>query len=217
MATLTFVLIVGGAGVSLAKGAESGTLAGPNIDRPISLIDSGKSFDTYESDAPIRLIRQTGLWTGSRPALTNPQGDLGEQYILTWVNMGPPGDPVEERTIYQYLYPNAAGGSLIHTPEQLGLEDWGVEVIGWFEGPTDLADTIHEVIAWSTTEEGKPLQSVETPTATNPQPLPAAGETASAQAQFDFSLAPLSLTLIAAVLFATLFVWRMYQSTHRPD
>lgn len=214
---LTFVLILAGAGVSLAKGAESGVLSGPTIDRPISLIDPGKSFDTYENDAPIRLVRQTGLWSGPGPSVTVPPGDLGDRYVLTWVNMGPPGDPVEERTIYQYLYPNAADGPLIHTPEQVGLEGWGVQVIGWFEGPTDLANTIDEIIGWSTTEDGLAIQSFEEPATGSSQKLSAGGEAASAHSPFDVSLSPLSLTLIAAVLFAIVVVWRMHQSTHRPD
>ena len=131
-----------------------------------------KSFDTYENDAPVTLIGLTGLWFGSLPVATAPPENPGPAYTLTWANMGPPGEPIESRTIHQYVYVDAPGGPLISTPEQIGLDGWGAEVIGWFEAPEEIGSTINEVIAWSTTPEAVALQPAAAPGAPKP-PIPA--------------------------------------------
>jgi hypothetical protein len=125
-----------------------------------------KSFDTYENDAPVTLISLTGLWSGFRSAATAPENP-GPAYTLTWV-VGAPGDPIELRTVYQYVYLDAIRGPLIHTPEQVGLAGWGTEVIGWFEAPEEIGPTIEDVIAWSTTEEAVAIQPVIEPLTRTP-------------------------------------------------
>jgi hypothetical protein len=196
--TLALALVVVVGARAHAKGPESVTLSGPGIDQPIELIDVSKSFDTYEKDAPVTLFGLTGLWGGSRPVVTAPPEKPGPAYTLTWVNIGPPGDPIVTRTIYQYVYLNAVGGPLIHTPEQIGLDGWGVEVIGWFEAPEEIGPTIEEVIAWSTTEEAVAMQPVTEPLTRTPAAPTDKG-----------SLPPIWFGLAASVSIGGFAVWRV--------
>lgn len=139
VATSAIVVAIGGS--ALAKGPESATITGPGIDESLEI----ELIETANPDLVRRLMEQTGLWfatgDGSRiPA--EPAGNLGPAYTLTWINSGPPADPVEERTIRQILYLQAESGAVIETPYQIGLEGWGAEVIGWFQAPDGLADTL---------------------------------------------------------------------------
>jgi len=128
-------IVVTTGGTAFAKGPESATLIGPDLEQPIEL----------KNDPDLgRLIQQSGIWAGisGRRIPIEPTGDLGPAYTLTWINSGPPEAPVEERTIRQFLYPYAEPGPVIHTPEQVGLEGWGGDVVGWFMAPEDLTDTL---------------------------------------------------------------------------
>lgn len=129
-----------------AKGPESGSLTGPGIDEPIELIDPSISNDHQRYGAFMRLVEMTGLWYGSNETrIDGPNGPLGAHYTLTWVNSGPPGKPIEERTIQQFIYLRAGAGPVVHTPEQPGLEGWGDSVIGWFAAPDELVDSFIEL------------------------------------------------------------------------
>jgi hypothetical protein len=202
LTTLALALVVVSAADAQAKGPESVTLSGPGIDKPIELIDVSKSFNTYENDAPVTLFGLTGLWGGGSgsPAAAPPE-EPGPAYTMTWVNMGPPGDPIESRTIYQYVYLNAVGGPLIHTPEQIGLDGWGAEVVGWFEAPEEIGPTIEEVIAWSTTEEAVALQPVTEPLTRKPA-APTSGP-----------LPPIWFGLAVSVGIGGFAVWRVRYHT----
>ena len=140
MVTSAIVGVLGG--IAFAKGPESATITGPGIDEPIELINADY-FDSDYTDHVKELMRQTGLWfaTSSRIS-TEPAGDLGPPYTLTWINSGPPSDSVDKRTIRQTLYLYADNGPVIHTPAQEGLEGWGTNVIGWFTAPDGLRDTL---------------------------------------------------------------------------
>ena len=99
---------------SCEEGPESVTISGPGIDEPIELINSSLVGE---------LMQQTGLWSASGDAVPTsppPIDDLGSAYMLTWINSGPPTDPVANRTIRQLLYFDASHGPLIHTPDQRG-------------------------------------------------------------------------------------------------
>lgn len=125
-----------------AKGPQSVTITGPGMDRPIELMDSANS------DLVVRLMEQTGLWyaAGELPLpLEHPAGDLGPAYTLAWINSGPPGKSVDERTIRQEIYLYAENGPVIHTPAQETLGGWGPDVIGWFAAPSGLRDTLAEL------------------------------------------------------------------------
>lgn len=125
-----------------AKGPESATISGPGIEQPVALLDDASL------GLKVRLMEQTGIWYafGDLPRpIEQPAGALGAGYTLTWVNGGPPHKSVEERTMYQTIYPHAENGVLIHTPSQEGLNGWGPGVTGWFAAPEGLLDTLAEM------------------------------------------------------------------------
>lgn len=141
----SFVVLVASAVVvvitaaALAKGPESGTITGPGIEAPIELTEVGSGDLIWE------LMQRTALWDGlgsSSRLPAQPAAELGPAYTLTWVNSGPPADPIEVRTIVQLIYPHAEMGPVIHTPAQLGLERWGSGVVGWYRAPEDLTETL---------------------------------------------------------------------------
>ena len=124
---------------ALAKGPTALTVEGPGLEQPLD-IDTTENWTLLS-----KLMEQTGLWyaTGDLPRPINaPTGDLGPGYTLTWVNGGPPGETVPDRTMIQYLYLHAEHGPLIHTPPQESLENWGQNRIGWFTAPKTLPDTL---------------------------------------------------------------------------
>ncbi len=136
------VVLVGFSEPAAAKGPESATVTGPGIDRTIELLD------TADVDLVGQLMEQTGIWyvTGDHPSpLEEPTGELGPAYTVTWINSGPPGESVEERTIRQLIYLEAENGPVLHNPAQEGLEGWGPGVIGWFAAPNGLRDTLAEL------------------------------------------------------------------------
>lgn len=138
VAFIAFVLF-GFINPAFAKGPESAIITGPGIDQPIELIDIANR------DLVARLMEQTGLWyaTGDLPQpIDKPAGDLGPSYTLTWINSGPPGASLDERTIRQEIYLEAENGPVIHTPDQEPLQGWGPERIGWFAAPSGLRDTL---------------------------------------------------------------------------
>lgn len=139
---VTTAVVVATSGTALAKGPESATITGPGIDEPIELINADYFNSDYTNHVK-ELMRQTGLWYATSSRISaKPAGDLGPRYTLTWINSGPPGGPVEERTIRQALYLYAENGPVIHTPAQEGLEGWGPDVVGWFTPPDGLSDTL---------------------------------------------------------------------------
>ena len=220
---LALMLIVGLPLEAQAKGPESATLAGPDVSEPIELISVWKSFDAYENDAPIRLISMMGLWSGPLSPVVIPPSKTGPAYSLTWVNSGPPGDSTEKRTIHQYIYLDAAGGPLIHVPDQDGLVGWGKEVFGWFEAPVELAAVIEEVIAWSATAEAAELQSAKTSSAEVVKTKSASGNSAiaplagsSTEPTPDRAGGPIWLVIAAGIGVGGLAIWLVRQ-TRRPD
>lgn len=137
------------ASTALAKGPETGTLSGPGIEEPIVFLDQMRPHETYDIEPPATLLGVTGLWYPPMPWEATPAGDLGDPYTVRWVNMGPLGLSVLERTIVQHIFLDAEGGPLIHTPEQVGLEGWGDDVIGWFQAPDGIEEAIDAVEEWA--------------------------------------------------------------------
>jgi hypothetical protein len=188
----------------IAKGPESVTIAGPGIDQPLELID------TANQDLIAQLMEQTGLWYGTGEPLQEEQlGELGPAYTLTWVNMGPPEKSVEERTIRQEIYLDAENGPLIHTQDQLSLQGWGPEVIGWFAAPVELRATLIELGALIVAESSPAKQ-----------PLP---EIASAQAMperqlavIPRSIAILGFTFLIVLAAALGVIWRRAKNRTSP-
>lgn len=127
-----------------AKGPESAILTGPGIDESIVFIDQSRPHETYETEPPLSLIGLTALWLAPVPSPTDPPDELGAPYTVTWHLFG----ALPDRQIVQHVYLDAAGGPVIHTPEQVGLEGWGPDVVGWFPAPEGLKEAIDEIVAW---------------------------------------------------------------------
>jgi hypothetical protein len=147
-----------------AKGALSATITGPGLDGPVELLGSGA-----DPHLVTRLLEQSGLWydTGDLPTrLGQRPTELGPGYTLTWVRFGSPGESVEQRTMHQIIYPAARGGPVIHTPTQQGLHGWGPEVIGWFEAPPGLLETLAQL--------GAPIAGASDLQSSSPRPPVAA-------------------------------------------
>ncbi len=121
-----------------AKGPESLMISGPGFEHPVDLMNN------YDISLVANLLEQTGLWYGTGIPLTSDliKDKLGSRYTFTWVNSGPPSLSIEERTITQYIYLEADGGPIIHTPPQDSLQGWGSGVIGWFAAPDGLELTL---------------------------------------------------------------------------
>lgn len=153
-AILTFALPA----VAFAKGPESVTITGPGIDEPVDLMATVNwpisCDESCPTDPMVLLMEQTGLWyaAGDGPVdIEEPADELGPAYQLTWVRGGFPEESVEERTFNQFLYLEAEGGPLVHTPGQPGLSGWGGEPFGWVKASDGLAGTLKKL--------GAPLSS----------------------------------------------------------
>lgn len=154
------ILVLANAGIAFGKGPESVTLTGPGIDSPVELMDVVDWPISCDNGCPpdpmVRLMEQSGRWyaTGDLPiAIDEPEGDLGPRHVLTWIRGGFADEPVEERTIHQFIYLQADDGPVIHTPEQEGLVDWGSGIVGWFRASDDLPETLASLGAPIPTQE----------------------------------------------------------------
>lgn len=138
MLSLTF------ATAAVAKGPESATLVGPGIDAPIVFLDQSRPHMTSSAEPPLSLVGLTALWQAPVPSPTVPPDELGAPYTVTWYPFG----SLPDRQIVQHIYLDAAGGPVIHTPKQIGLDGWGPDVIGWFPAPEGLEEAIDEIVVW---------------------------------------------------------------------
>lgn len=117
-----------------AAGAMSASISGPGVDRPIELLDRVPNLPAI-----------AGAWFAARAedvrplAADAPVSDLGPRYTLTWVMLGPPNLPPEERSVVQHVYPSAAGGPLVETPPGQGVWEGAV---GWYRAPKELTDLL---------------------------------------------------------------------------
>jgi hypothetical protein len=125
------------AGPASAKGIQSATITGPGLDEPIDVPPS-------EGDGG-RLAALTAVWEvmpgqPQPPGLSQqaPTGQLGRRYTVTWRLMT---GPDETTAIRQDVYPDAAGGPLVHTAAGQPIFD-GTTVGGWYEAPSGLRDML---------------------------------------------------------------------------
>jgi hypothetical protein len=163
------VLVVLIALPALAKGLIGVTIEGPGIAGRIFLESDGTS---ESADQFHELFKATGFaemaWgavvTGENQLLTEqPEGKLGSEYRLTWIQMGPEGD-VEMPAL---LYPFAAGGPLVYMePDIEIIENSSVARGGWFASSYDIAAILQEygvdvsaVKSTSTPVEVEPVKS----------------------------------------------------------
>lgn len=187
----TLVTVFGAVPAAIAKGPESATLTGPGIDEPIQLMDG-----VEEGEA----MNLSGLWTGHETRVNEPTGDLGPQYVVSWVNMGPPEFTVEQRTIVEYVYPEASGGPVVHRPEQEGLRDWHDGSKGWFQAKDQIVATIDELVGEKVVEP-QPVATTVAPV--SPQPIPVDGAS------------PWWIFVAAAMIGAGLVFRRLHSEDHR--
>lgn len=120
-----------------AAGAESARLTGPGVESPIDLL-------AQEPDLPAL----TGAWFAAgaedvTPLMERPPTTrLGQRFTLTWVMRGPPELPPEERSVIQYVYPEAESGPVIETPG--GQEIWE-GAVGWYAAPEGFRELLADV------------------------------------------------------------------------
>lgn len=208
-ATALVALMVVVASAAVAKGPHTASLGGPGIEEPIVFIDWGKDFGTYSNQAPMDLIGVLGF-TGPGRTRVDPPANPGPQYTVAWSITGAPGDLVGRHTIYTHLYPDATGGPMTHTPEQISVEESAPALVGWFRAPDNLKETIQGVIDWAITPDGQSMQPEsrkgpqtavqpkEQPLAVAPPPGPQAAEPS-----------PVLLTLAAATAVGLLLALRL--------
>lgn len=132
---------------ALAKGLIGVTIEGPGIAEPIFLGGDGTSESAAQFE---ELLEATGfaemVWgsvvTGENQLLIEqPEGKLGAEYRLTWIQMGPEGD-IE---IPGLLYSFAAGGPLVYMePGAAIIAESSVTRGGWFASSYDIAAILQE-------------------------------------------------------------------------
>lgn len=165
---LVLVFMAANSGIAFGKGPESVTLTGPGAETPLELMPSAVKWpiscaEPCPTHPLVRLMEQSGLWTatGDLPVAIDEPGrhQLGTHHVLTWIRMGPPGEPVEVRTIYQFLYLDAVGGPVIHTPpDQTGLQGWG-EVPAWSRASSEMPTTLTALGAGPLSGDGGTIES----------------------------------------------------------
>jgi hypothetical protein len=128
---------VASAGPASAKGIESATISGPGLDDPM---DVGSAVGDGG-----RLAILTGFWDvmpgqPRPPTFTEdaPPGKLGPRYTITWRLLTGPG---ETTPIRQDLYPEAAGGPVVHTAGGQAIFE-GTTVGGWYAASFALRDLL---------------------------------------------------------------------------
>lgn len=145
IATLASI-VVGFATPAAAAGSEAIIIEGPGLDGPREL-----DFGSPPSDVSLNqfeLAAQLGAWFNARaedvvPLLPRaPTDDLGPRWTVTWVAAGPEIASREDRSTRQEVYPDAAGGPLVHTPDGQGVSDVSV---GWYQAPSALRDTLRSL------------------------------------------------------------------------
>ena len=198
---------------AMAKGVIGVTIEGPGIAEPVFLEGEGTS---ESADQFYELVKATGFtemaWgaavTGKNQIFTEqPTDELGPEFLLTWIQIGPEGD-VEIPTL---LYPFASGGPLIYM-------DPGVELVeisstargGWFVSSYNieamLLDYGVDVSAVKSTIAPVEVETVK------PAPL-AAPELAAVETSQTPAAVPI---LLGAALFGTVGLAGFWATGRRP-
>ena len=201
---------------ALAKGLLGVTIEGPGIAEPIFL----ESDRTLESaDQFHELFKATGfaemVWgsmvTGGSQLLTEqPTDELGPEYRLTWIQMGPEGD-IE---IPGLLYPFAAGGPLVYMePGAEIIAESSVTRGGWFASSYDIAAILQEYgVGVSAVKSASAPPEVETVKAA-PLPEP---EQAGVEAPRMSAALPIAGSLAVLGIAALVGFWAMRRRPRRP-
>jgi len=200
--TIGLVLALGFPGSAWAKGPESVTISGGDLDKAIVVPLSGSGSDGKDApppylvaalDAladPFHVARETNVATSSPIGV--PAEDL-DHYTLTWDMFG-------EGTIVQDIYPNLGTGPVIHTHPSAYLDSKS----GWYEAPESLRATLAAL--------GAPITGL-------PTGLPTTKVTVSRPAPTDADGAPLwtlPAVATAALAVGAAFGFAARRLTHRP-
>jgi hypothetical protein len=139
---------------AFAKGATRASITGPGLASPVTVSAQGEALPG-QADPLSSLAEQTGLFTvlfgagsGTRdepsPLRTPPTtASLGPKYTVTYTVPGVTAEPGQaDGQIRQYLYPRAAGGTVIYTPP--GQQGFGqpLQATGWLRGTPQLTATL---------------------------------------------------------------------------
>jgi hypothetical protein len=137
------LLSIAGAGPAWGKGAESVTITGPGLDRPIEIPLSGPG--SRQDDTPPYLV--VALMELADPYYAGPEVELAadppstrrlnDSYTLTWQMSRPPDANPADYAVVQDIYPDAHFGPYIHTRSGPWLG-----VGGWYEASAGLRDTL---------------------------------------------------------------------------
>jgi hypothetical protein len=178
-----------------AKGAESATITGPGLDKPIEihLGGPGSEDDGVPSYVEVAFITLADPYFAGHPDVPLPSDpptdDLGSRYRLTWLMARPHDADPADYTIEQDVYPDASGGRrpLIYTrPGRY------IGAGGWYRTPEALRDTLAVM--------GVPVTGLETaPLDVRQPPAPAQDEEAGSTVGLRLG-ATLALACAAALL-----------------
>lgn len=136
------LLSIAVAGPAWGKGAESVTITGPGLDRPIEIQLSGQG--SLQDDTPpylvVALLELTEPYTVPEVELpaNPPSGRLNDGYTLTWQMSRPPDADPADYTVVQDIYPDAQYGPLVNTHSGPVRAEWG----GWDHANAALRDTL---------------------------------------------------------------------------
>jgi hypothetical protein len=169
--TIGLVLALGFPGSAWAKGAESVTISGGDLDSPLVIPLRGPGPGAGGKDVPppylvaaLDALADPFYVTTAADVPTESSlssiGDL-DHYTLTWHT----GDG--RATIVQDVYPNLGTGPMIHTRPSASLGGKS----GWYEAPAALRDTLAAL--------GAPISGLPTGLPTlkvaSPSPSPSTG------------------------------------------
>ena len=139
-------LVVALAGPAAAKGPTEVTVTYPDgAEVDIDLTASGRTEGN-----PGTLVEDMGLWSMLDPGAGVPdvtpsppdglaEDGLGPRYEVTWTMY----DAQEGFELVQYLYPDAPGGALVHSPGGQPAEPYSPETSGgWLRSPGDPAASL---------------------------------------------------------------------------
>ena len=155
--TAGLALVVAGAAPAAAKGPLAATITSPpTAEHPdgvaTALVPAGDppaasgTVDPQVEPPPdglLQLAEDMGLWDAIDPEIAlppEPPYSAGPAFPVEWTLVGPRGGEGFEQT----LYPQAAGGPLVHT--EAGQTAYGLAVPGgWYRASSRLGDTLESL------------------------------------------------------------------------
>ena len=194
--TAGLALMVAGAAPAAAKGPVAATITTPpTAEHPDGVVtplvpvgDPPAAPDTVDTqverppDGLLQLAEDMGLWDAIDPEIAlppEPPYSAGPAFPVEWTLVGPRDGEGFEQT----LYPQAAGGPLVHT--EPGQTAYGLAIPGgWYRASSRLGDTL-ESLGFVTK-----MRSVVTPDAAGGDTDTGAGRSAHGQARPDDDSSP---------------------------